>query len=54
MALMLSDEKLAPKLDQFSAEHRSKVRTPFHHYALLLAYAVIGVAVVAWAAARGM
>jgi hypothetical protein len=54
MALMLSDEKLAPKLDQFSAEHRSRVRTPFHHYALLLAYAVVGVAVVAWAAARGL
>ncbi len=51
MALMLSDRELAPKLDQFSADHRSRVRTPFRQYAALVACAVVGVAVVVWAAA---
>jgi hypothetical protein len=50
MALMLSDEKLAPNMDRFSADHRSKIRTPFRQYAALIAYAVAGVAAVAWAA----
>lgn len=51
MALMLSDERLAPRLDRFSADHRSKIRTPFRQYAALVGYAVIAVAAVAWAAA---
>jgi hypothetical protein len=51
MALMLSDEKVAPNLDRFSADHRSRIRTPFRQYAALVAYAVVGVAVVVWAAA---
>jgi hypothetical protein len=50
MALMLSDEKVAPRLDRFSADHRSKIRTPFRQYAALVGYAVLGVAAVAWAA----
>ena len=51
MALMLSDEKVAPSLDRFSADHRSEIRTPFRQYAALVGYAVLGVAAVAWAAA---
>jgi len=51
MAFMLSDEQLAPNLDRFSADHRSKIRTPFRHYAALLAYAILGVLTIAWAAA---
>ena len=51
MALMLSDEKVAPNLDRFSADHRLRIRTPFRQYAALVAYAVVGVAVVVWAAA---
>ena len=51
MALALSDEKLAPNLDQFTAHHRSRIRTPFRHYAALVGYAAIGLAVLAWAAA---
>jgi len=51
MALALSDEELAPRLDRFSTDHRSRVRKPFRHYAGLLAYAVIGLAVLAWAVA---
>lgn len=51
MALMLSDEKLAPNLDRFSADHRPKIRTPFRQYAALTLYAVLGMAAFAWAAA---
>jgi hypothetical protein len=50
MALMLSDEKVALNLDRFSADHRSKIRTPFRQYAALVGYAVLGVAAVIWAA----
>ena len=49
MALMLSDERIAPRLDRFSADHRSKIRTPFRHYAALVGYAVLGLGAVAWA-----
>lgn len=51
VALMLSDEKLAPHLDRFSADNRSRVRKPFRQYAALMAYAVAGLAVLAWAVA---
>jgi hypothetical protein len=51
MALMLSDEMLVPSLDRFSADHRSRIRTPFRQYAALVGYALIGVAALAWAAA---
>ncbi|HEY7006555.1 MAG TPA: hypothetical protein VH392_08740 [Sphingomicrobium sp.] len=51
MALMLSDEELAPRLDRFSVDHRSRIRKPFRQYAALVAYAAIGLAVVTWAIA---
>jgi hypothetical protein len=51
MALMLSDERLGPKLDRFSADHRSRIRAPFRHFAALVGYAVAAIAAVAWAAA---
>jgi hypothetical protein len=51
VGLMLSDERLAPRLDRFSADHRSRIRPPFRHYAALVGYAVLGVVAVAWAAA---
>jgi hypothetical protein len=51
MALMLSDEQLAPNMDRFSSDHRSEVRTPFRHYAALVGYALVGLIVVAWAVA---
>ena len=50
MALTLSDQELAPKLDRFSADHRSKIRTPFRQYAALILYAVLTVIALAWAA----
>lgn len=49
MALMLSDEKLAPSLDRFSTEHRSRIRTPIRHYAALVGYALVGIGAIAWA-----
>jgi hypothetical protein len=48
MALILSDEQLAPNLDRFSGDHRSKIRTPFRQYAALVGYAVVAVAALAW------
>jgi len=48
-ALMLSDEKIAPNLDRFSADHRSKIRRPFRQYAALVGYAVVAGAVLVWA-----
>ena len=51
MALMLSDERVAPALDQFAADHRSRLRKPFRQYAALVGYAVVGVVVLAWAIA---
>ena len=48
-ALILSDDVLAPTLDRFTAEHRSKVRPPFRQYAGLLFYTVLTVAALAWA-----
>ena len=52
MALMLSDREVAPNLDRFSSEHRSRIRPPFRHYAALLIYAAVGLALVGWAVTR--
>lgn len=49
MALMLSDEYLAPKLDRFRADHRAQIRTPVRQYLALLFYALVGIAALAWA-----
>jgi hypothetical protein len=51
-ALLLSDRALAPKLDRFTAENRSKVRLPFRQYAGLLFYIVLTIGGVAWAIAE--
>jgi hypothetical protein len=48
-ALLLSDEALAPRLDRFTQDHRSKVRPPFRQYAGLLFYAVLTIGALAWA-----
>jgi hypothetical protein len=50
-ALLLSDDDLAPRLDRFTAEQRSKVRLPLRQYAGLLVYTVLTLAAVAWAIA---
>ena len=51
MALILSNEELAPNLDRFSTDHRSKIRTPFRQYAALVGYAVVAAAALAWTVA---
>lgn len=53
VALMISDEQLAPRLDRFVKEHRSEVRTPFRQYAILVAIAVAGFALATWVVAFG-
>jgi hypothetical protein len=51
VALILSDEGLAPRLDRFTKEHKSKVRPAFRQYAGLLIYVVLTLGALAWAAA---
>ena len=53
VALMISDEKFGPKLDRFFKDHRSQIRTPFGHYAILVAIALAGFAIIGWAVAFG-
>lgn len=53
VALMISDEQLAPRLDRFVREHRSQLRIPFRQYAVLVAIAVMGIMLVAWVVAFG-
>ena len=47
-ALILSDGAIAPKLDQFTAENRSKLRLPFRQYAGLLFYTGLTLVAVVW------
>ena len=54
MALMISDEALAPKLDRFYKDNWRKLRTPFRQYAVLLAIAVVGIILAIWAGTVGM
>jgi hypothetical protein len=54
VALMLSDKRLAPKMNQFMAGHRTSIRAPFRQYAFLLAYIALGLAVLVWALARAV
>lgn len=53
MALIISDENLGPKFDQFYAHHRASLRLPFRQYAALIAIAVFGISVIAWALLSG-
>ena len=53
VALILSDDKLARKVDQFSKDHRSKVRIPFRQYAVFVWIAAAGLTVLAWAIVFG-
>ena len=36
LALMASDEKLAPRLEAFQERHRRRIRTPFRQYGSFL------------------
>lgn len=48
VALLISEDELTPKLSQFVQDHRSKIRTPFRQYAVLVAIAVAAAALVIW------
>ena len=48
MALMMSDDRLAGKLDRFRVEQRRRIRTPFSQYAVLVAIALGGLAMLAF------
>lgn len=48
VALLISEDELAPKLGRFVKDHRSKVRTPFRQYAVLVAIAAAGIALFIW------
>lgn len=48
MALMMSDDRLAGKLDRFRREQRRQIRTPFSQYAVLVAIALGGLAILAF------
>ena len=49
LALMISNEEIAGKLDAFRREHRRKFRTPFGHYAVFVGIFVVGLALIGWA-----
>jgi len=48
VALLISEDELTPKLGRFVQDHRAKIRTPFRQYAVLVAIAVAGAALVIW------
>jgi hypothetical protein len=48
-ALIISDQRLGPRLDRFYADHRSKLRAPFRQYAALVLYGVLTIGAVVWA-----
>lgn len=48
MALMISNEEIAAKLDAFTRQHPHVARTPFGHYAVLVGIFVAGLALIAW------
>ena len=51
MALFMSDEQFAPLLNRFRQENRSKTRTPFSQYAVLVWMGVAVFCILAYAIA---
>lgn len=49
VALLLSDDALQTQLDQFSADYRNELKTPFRQYAVLVGIAILGFALFLWA-----
>ena len=54
LAMMASKEELTPHLEQFRREQKSKIRTPFRQYAVLVVIAVAGIAMIAYAVLLAM
>ncbi len=49
MALMISNDDIAARLDAFNRAHPALTRTPFRQYAVLVGILATGAAVIAWA-----
>jgi hypothetical protein len=49
MAMMISNEEIAGKLDAFNRAHPRVGRTPFGHYGVFIGIFVIGLALIVWA-----
>jgi len=54
MALMISDQRLAPKLDRFFNDHSSQLKAPVGRYAIFLGALLAGIAVAVWAVLSGI
>ena len=48
LALMASDEKLAPRLEAFQKKHRRRIRTPFRQYAAFLIPILLLAIIIVW------
>ena len=48
LALMASDENLAPRLEAFQKKHRRRIRTPFRQYAAFLIPILMLAVVIVW------
>lgn len=48
LALMASDDQLAPRLEDFQKKHRRRIRTPFRQYASFLIPVVLFAVVLVW------
>ena len=49
VALMVSDDDLAERLERFRRDHRSKIRLPFRQYAPFIVIGTGGLATLLWA-----
>lgn len=52
LALMSSDDELAPRLEAFRKDHGRRLRTPGHHIAALLSPVFLLAIVIAWVVLR--
>ena len=48
LALMASDDELAPRLEAFQKQYRHRIRTPFRQYASFLIPVTMLVVITAW------
>ncbi len=53
LALMISNEEIAGRLDAFNRAHPKVGRTPFGHYAVFVGIFVVGLALIVWALLGG-
>ncbi len=49
VALMMSDDDLAERLDRFRRDHRSQIRLPFRQYTGFVVITIFGLSALLWA-----